>query len=213
MSSDSKFFLGVVVAALLVIGGLIFYSGRNQSATQSGDTVTIDYAAGQKEGRDEAPVKIVEFGDFQCPACKSAEPELAKALDKNADTVQFIFRHFPLTQIHKNAIPSAVAAEAAAAQGKFWPMHDLLYEKQTAWSALADPTEIFVGYAKELDLDTQKFRDDLKSADLQKKVDDDFTYGESLTVDQTPTFFVNGKRVLGSQTADQWQALIDEAKK
>ena len=130
MSGDSKFFVGVIIAAVLVVAGIVIFSGKSTPSSVSADQ--LDYSVGQKLGPDSAPVKIVEFGDFECPACAAARPDLETAVKNNANNVQLIFRHFPLPQ-HKNAIPGAMAAEAAGAQSKFWDMFDLLYANQAEW--------------------------------------------------------------------------------
>lgn len=209
MSSDGKFFLAVVIGAVVILGGVIFFSQKNN--TTPGEQVTIDTTIGQKIGSDTAPVKIVEFGDFQCPACQAAEPALKEILAKNKDSVQFIYRHFPLPS-HKNGESSSLAAEAASNQGKFWEMHDLLYARQNDWATLADPTDTFAGYATSLGLDEKKFRDDLKADSAIQKVKTDADYGESIGVNQTPTFYINGTKSPGVKTVEQWQAIIDDAK-
>lgn len=209
MTGDSKFFIGVIVAAVVVVGGIVLFSGDKKS---TGDTVTIDTTVGAKLGPDDAKVKIVEFGDFQCPACQAAAADFHN-LQKNNNDVQLIFRHFPLTGIHANAEASSVAAAAAANQGKFWEMYDRLYERQASWSTLADPTGTFEDYARELGLDVNVYNADVKADATIKAVRADYDYGLSLDVDSTPTFFINGQRVTGVKTADEWQKLIEDARK
>ena len=208
MSSDSKFFLGVVIAAILVIGGVVLFSGKSKTDTQ---TAEVDTSVGYKLGPDDAKVKVVEFGDFQCPACQVAASEFRKVQKDNSD-VQLIFRHFPLTNVHKNAESSSLAAEAAAKQGKFWEMYDLLYERQSSWQATTSPEEVFSGYAQELGLSVDQFIKDMKSDDAKNLVKRDQDYGLSLNVDQTPTFYVNGQKRSGVQTAENWQELLNTAR-
>ena len=206
MSSDGKFFLSVVIAAILIIGGVVFYSARKPAATTN-----VDTAVGEKRGPEDAKVKIIEFGDFQCPACGAAEPKLRIALNNNPADTQLIFRNFPLP-MHSNAIPAAKAAAAAGVQQKFWEMHDILFDKQEEWSNLSDPMPKFLEYAQQLSLDTNKFQTDWGSDAVAKKVTDDQAYGNSLGVNQTPTFYVNGKQIAGGLSVEQWQQEIDQAK-
>ncbi len=209
MSGDSKFFLVVVIAAVLAIGGFVSFSGNSNSEVRLG---SIDQSTGQKFGSDGAVVKIVEFGDFQCPACQAAAAPLREAINKNSDQVQLIYRHFPLP-MHQHAMISALAAEAAGAQGKFWEMYDLLFANQVNWSESDKPKEIFVSLAKQLDLDIGQFEKELSSNEAEDLINKDKDYGLKLGVDSTPTFYINNKKVTGAQKVEQWQALIDEAKK
>jgi protein-disulfide isomerase len=144
-------------------------------------------------GPENAPVTLVEYGDFECPYCgmaylvvKSAQRELGKQL-------RFVFRNFPLAEAHPHARLAAQAAEAAAVQGKFWEMHDALFEHQDALEA-----EDIAGYAKSLGLDMAQFARDLQDAKYTKRVRDDFRSGVRSGVNGTPTFFINGSRFEGS---------------
>lgn len=210
MSSDGKFFIFVVIAAVAVLGGIIAFGGKNKTGNLS--TTKVDTQTGQKLGPDSAPVKIVEVGDFQCPACALAATELRQAEEKNRNQVQVIYRHFPLPS-HSNAVISALAAEAAGEQNKFWEMYDLLYARQQEWSSSSNPENIFVGYADSVGLDENRFLNDLKSDRLKARVESDKAYANSLGVNQTPTFYINDKQIIGVQSAEAWQKLIEEAKK
>lgn len=213
MTSDSKFFIGVAAAAIIIIGGIVLVTSRGQSSSGAGgDVANINTTLGHKEGAgDAAAVKIVEFGDFQCPFCGQAEPALRQAIKNNSAAVELIFRNFPLPQ-HSNALNAAYAAEAAGDQGKYFPMHDLLYDRQTAWEGVTDPSGVFLGYARELGLDSTKFKNDYTGDAAKVTIKTDTDYGTQIGVDQTPTFYVNGKKVTGVQTIEQWQTLIDNAK-
>jgi protein-disulfide isomerase len=140
-------------------------------------------------GSAAAPVILVEYGDFECPACGQAYP-IVKALEQQlAATLAVVFRHCPLSTIHPHAQRAAEAAEAAGAQGKFWPMHDLLFERQ---DALEDGD--LARYAAELGLDLTRFARDLATHRHLAKVRADFSSGVRSGVNGTPTFFVNGLR-------------------
>jgi protein-disulfide isomerase len=136
-------------------------------------------------GPATAPVTLVEYGDFECPFCGRAHLIVQELLEQLGDDVQFVFRHFPLSQIHPHAMRAAEASEAAAAQGQFWPVHDMLYEHQ---DALDD--ESLLGYAQALDLDVNRFAQDLSSHRHANRIREDFMSG----VNGTPTFFINGRR-------------------
>jgi protein-disulfide isomerase len=144
-------------------------------------------------GPDDAPVTLVEYGDFECPYCGMAHPIVQAAQRELGSQLRFVFRHFPLAEAHPHARLAAQAAEAAGAQGRFWEMHDMLFEHQDALEV-----EDLVGYAKSLGLDTAKFARDLESGKYAKKPRDDFRSGVRSGVNGTPTFFVNGIRYNGS---------------
>lgn len=207
MSADSKFFLGVVIAAVLAVGGFVTFSGKSNSAVTLG---SLDQSKGHKLGSDSAAVKIVEFGDFQCPACAAAAVNFEKAQANNADKVQIIFRHFPLPN-HQNGLNGSLAAEAASQQNKFWPMLELLYANQQQWQSLDNPLDTYTNYAKELNLDVGQFKNDYQNPATKKTVEADRDYGLSLKVDSTPTFYVNKVKYVGGRTAEDWQKLIDAA--
>ena len=149
------------------------------------------------EGPAAAPLTLAEYGDYQCPYCGAAYPvvkRLQKTLGKN---LRFVFRNFPLTQMHPYALIAAEAAEAAALQGKFWEMHDLLYERQ----AFLEPNIISV-WAKSIGLDLEKFGNDIKQGVVQMRIKDDRQSGIRSGVNGTPTFFINGTRYDSSPDYD-----------
>jgi len=145
---------------------------------------------------------LVEYSDFQCPSCKSAH-DFLKTVEASGSAdfditkkVTFVYRYFPLYQIHDKAKISAYVAEAAGIQGKFWEMSDLLFDNQQSWSASNDPQkEYFLNYAKELKLNIDQFKNDLNSAVVKDRVNSDLKEAEQIGVDSTPTFFLNGQKV------------------
>lgn len=145
---------------------------------------------------------LVEYSDFQCPACKNAH-NILKAIEASGSAdfeitkkVTFVYRHFPLSQIHDKANLAAYAAEAAGKQNKFWEMTDLLFDNQQTWKESSNPQqEDFVNYAKELKLDIEKFKKDIDSSEVKNKVAEDLREAEQMKVNSTPTFFLNGKKV------------------
>ncbi|HXN75928.1 MAG TPA: DsbA family protein [Gemmatimonadaceae bacterium] len=144
-------------------------------------------------GPDDAPVTLVEYGDYECPYCGMASPVVKAAQRELGGQLRFVFRNFPLAEAHPHARMAAQAAEAAAAEGRFWEMHDMLFEHQDALEA-----QDLVGYAKSIGLDVQQFTRELKAGTYEKRVRDDFRSGVRSGVNGTPTFFVNGARYDGS---------------
>ena len=140
-------------------------------------------------GPAQAPVTLVEYGDFECPHCEAAFPVIRGLLDTLGGRVRFVFRHFPITVSHDHAEKAAEAAEAAAVQGKFWEMHNLLFQHQDALDS-----ESLVGYARELKMDVEQFRRDLAGGIYADRVYEDLVSGENSDVHWTPTFFLNGVR-------------------
>jgi protein-disulfide isomerase len=146
-------------------------------------------------GTDTKKTILIEYGDFQCPACGSLYPSLKPLKEHYKDQLTFVFRDFPLTTIHPNALAGASAAEAAGLQDKFWEMHDMLYENQTEWSSLDSTkrTDQFALYAARLGLDTAKFKKDLNSKKVSQKIKRDQALGKKIGASSTPTLVLNGE--------------------
>ena len=138
---------------------------------------------------------LIEYSDLQCPSCRSFNTFL-KEIEKTATpNAAFVFRNFPLAQLHPNAYTASYAAQAAALQGKFWEMEDALYEKQPEWSGLPNPRDYFIKLASDLKLDAEKFQKDMDSTEVRDKVQADLTEGESIGVNSTPSLYLNGNKV------------------
>jgi len=161
------------------------------------------------EGPANAALTLVEYGDYQCPYCGAAYPEVKKVQKELGSELRFVFRNFPLTNMHEHAMNAAETAEAASAQGKFWPMHDFLYEHQ---ATLGDPG-VTLGYAKKLGLDTQRFEREIAQHMYQKRIKDDFMSGVRSGVNGTPTFYVNGVRHDGDAVAKALIEALNQTKK
>ncbi len=156
----------------------------------SGGRLTPDVGANDHViGPEDAPVTLVEYGDYECPSCGMAHPIVKSIRGRLADQLRFVFRPFPLSQAHPHAAHAAQAAEAAAAQGKFWQMHDILFENQ---DRLTDAD--LVRYADALDLDTDLFAKELEEETYEAQVRASFRSGVRSGVNGTPTFFINGER-------------------
>jgi Na+/H+ antiporter NhaA len=155
--------------------------------------VPVDPARDHIRGPANAPVTVVEYADFECPYCGQAEPEVRELLQNFGSEVRYVWRHLPLRDVHPRAEIAAEAAEAAAAQGKFWEMHDLLFEHQDALA----PKDL-AGYAASLGLDGDRFLEELRSHTGAARIDEDIDSADLSSVSGTPTFFVNGIRHYGA---------------
>jgi protein-disulfide isomerase len=209
-TGQGKFIAGLVLLIVLSFG-YYFYALSKGQVTPVG-VVTVsesDNIRGALDGK----VTLVEFGDLQCPACGAYEPLVRKLLADNPTTLKFVFKHFPLTQIHQNALLAAKASEAAALQGKFWEMHDILYDNQKDWGSSLNARDFFLTYATTIGLDTTKFTTDLNNKDIEAKILAEYQEGSRLGVQGTPTFFLNGKKIESPQTQEAFDALIKEAAK
>lgn len=148
--------------------------------------------ADHAQGNLEADLVIVEYGDYQCPYCGAAYPVLKELMKEFGSQIKFVFRNFPLSEMHQYARPAAIAAEAAHLQGKFWEMHDAIYENQRDLNE-----NLLMKLAEQLNLNIPQFEKDLKSIELAEKVDSDFESGIVSGVNGTPSFFVSGKKFDG----------------
>lgn len=146
-------------------------------------------------GPPNAPARLEEFGDFQCPPCGLFHPIVKQMQSEFGDKLQFTFREFPLYPNHQHSVVAASAAEAAGLQNKFWQMHDLLYEHQNDWKDKFDVRPIFEGYAKEIGLDVERWKSDLGSEQVAQRITRDGARGHSMGVKGTPTVFLNGREV------------------
>lgn len=199
-----------VLAVGVILAGIYFFNSVSKIGTVLEPApVSLD---DHIRGGVQAKVVLVEYGDFQCPACGAYEPIVQTILKNHPNDVQFVFRHFPLTSSHRNATLAAKFSEVAGIQGKFWEMHDILYLKQDEWSASLNAKEIFMGYAKQLNLDTEKIEADLNGATVEEKILAQYREGVKIGVNSTPTFFVNGVKIQNPQSAEAFEKIINDAK-
>ena len=193
-------------AVIVLLGGLVIWARiTNPPIDLSGiDNNSIIAASEQNgniadhvKGSDTNKIILVEYGDYQCPSCGGAHPNVNSIMEEYGDDVTFIFRNFPLTTIHPNARAAAAAAEAAGLQGKFWEMHDILYENQADWQNLDtnQRVTIFNNYATGLELDLEKFKTDFAEKAVSQKINFDMALGKSVGTQATPTFFLNGEKL------------------
>jgi len=163
-------------------------------------------------GNPDSGVTLIEYSDFQCPACASYFPILEKLVEDEGANFLFVYRHFPLTQSHPKAELAAQAAEAAGKQGKFWEMHDLLFENQSEWSNTFNTRSKLAEYATELGLDTARFESDLESSDVKNKVSQNLNEARAIGFPGTPSFILNGEFIQSPQSLAEFKTLIQNSK-
>lgn len=204
----------LVVATVVIIVAAVVSAGKVDN-TPSSDTPASAVTEGEwTKGPKDAKVTLIEYGDFQCPACGSYEPIVQDVLKTYGDRVLFVFRDFPLYTIHPNAGIGAQAAEAAGLQGKYWEMHDLLYSKQNEWASAATNRIVadrFDGYAQSLGLDLNKFHEDINSDRVLSKIQKDVDGANAIGVDRTPTFYVNLKQIPNPSSEEEFKSILDAA--
>lgn len=200
--------IGVVFGLAIVAGYWMFSTSKPQTSTSMATPSPETPAAG---GQAAKLVVLSEFGDYQCPPCGALHPELKKVKEKYGNQVRLDFYNFPLTRIHQHAMAASQAAMAAKLQGKFWEMHNLLYESQELWKDVGDMKPILKNFAQQLKLDVSQFERDFDSSQVKAAVASDVQRGEALGVTGTPTLFING-RLLDSETmtAEILRAEIDK---
>ena len=201
MKTETKILIGIFIFSLVLILGAIFFLGKETKNVTSDTIVNIDYSKGQKIGSDSAKVKMVEYSDLQCPACKAVEPFVKQVREKYKDNLQFVYKHFPLMQ-HPFARKAANFAEYAGTENKFWEIHDKLFETQDDWSKLSDPTEYFVKLGLQFGLDENKIKEAISKLPYNKLIDENLAEGQRIGVDATPTIYINNKKLILKSFSD-----------
>ncbi|PIR87086.1 MAG: hypothetical protein COU11_02550 [Candidatus Harrisonbacteria bacterium CG10_big_fil_rev_8_21_14_0_10_49_15] len=197
----------VIIGAIVAIAML---SGGNSQTPNNALTDAIN-EQDQVKGNRDAQLLLVEYSDFQCPACAFYAPIVEELADIYGDRIAFVYRHFPLMSIHPNARPAAWASEAAGQQGKFWEMHDLIFANQNKWATNPRAEDLFTEYAESLGLDTTQFTSDYESEAVRNKVATDINSGQRARITGTPTFFINGQQISNPRSLDTFKLLIDGA--
>lgn len=204
---------GIIIVIALIIWGLV---EANKKAAQGLQPLTLTEQVTSADwiaGSSTAAITVVEYSDLECPACQAYHNSVLKRLvAEEGNKFRFVYRHFPLAQ-HKSAYAAALAAEAAGKQGKFWEMHDVIFEHQTEWSptGVASSTAAFAGYAKNLGLDMAKFAADVADPAVRTKIEGSAGSAVGMGVNSTPTFFVNGKSINNPNSYEQFKAIIDSS--
>ena len=202
MSKKAWIIFAAICVALLA--GLVYFSSKDRVNLDGVDVNAVQKPNEQSGniadhvfGKADSKVMFVEYGDFQCPGCGSAYAPVKEVTEKYKDQLAFVFRNFPLSSLHPNARAAAAAAESAGLQGKYWEMHDKLYENQNTWGSVSasERTDFFATYAQELGIKVDQFKTDLASTGVNKKINYDQAIGKKVGVNATPTFFLNGKKM------------------
>jgi protein-disulfide isomerase len=223
MGAKSWIIFSVVVVALL--GGLVYFSNQSKldvSKFDAANVITANENNGNIGdhvfGNGKAGITLIEYGDFQCnPGCRLFHENFSPIMEDEhyKDNITFVFRNFPISQIHPNAMAAAAAAEAAGMQGKYWEMWDTLFTNQSKWSGASSSERgaFFDSYAKQIGLDMGKFATDSSSDAVSAKLRFDRAIAASVKVSGTPTVFLNGKLVDGKdiQSTETIKALLDQA--
>lgn len=210
--------VGMWGGAIIVLGAMVWglaKLGSSPGTTAAALTLKdpVD-AADWGQGSRLSRTTLVEYSDFQCPTCAAFYPIVKELTQKYNGQFLFVYRYYPLTQIHKNAALSASVAEAAGKQGKFWEMHDLLFTHQIEWGESNDARKIFTNYANQLKLNINEFNSDVDSAATKARIDRDVASGDRAGITGTPTFFLNGTQLTNiASYGDLEQDLVAELNK
>jgi protein-disulfide isomerase len=184
------------VVIVLVLAGLIlgtkFYLAPKR--------MPINVETARSKGNPQARVKIVEFIDFQCPACAYGITLLKTYFDQHPNDIYIQVKYFPLTNMHHHAMLSALYSECAARQGKFWALDDLMIPQQSQWAQLISPDPVFQSMAQQAGMDINQLNACLSSDDARKVINDEKSVGQTLGISSTPTYFINGKMVVGAKS-------------
>ena len=207
----SKGFLGVIAAVIIIFIGIIAFGGNNKSSSSSSSST--GKPSKNITGKGSSGVTLIEYGDYQCPYCEQYYPTVKSVVTEFNDKIFFQFRNFPLTNLHRNAFAASRAAEAAALQGKFWEMHDALYDPADyqAWTVAANPNPNFEQYAAQIGLNSAKFKKDFASDQVNQTINADMEAGNKLKITGTPSFFINGKKVEIANDLKSFQKVLNEA--
>ncbi|MEX0748924.1 MAG: thioredoxin domain-containing protein [Candidatus Saccharimonadales bacterium] len=204
------FWVALATVVIVMIGAVWLFGDNANAPAANVDEPHAITAEDHTRGPEDAALTLIEYSDFQCPACGGAEPLIQQMLAEYPDDVRLVYRHFPLTQIHAQAYDAARASEAAGRQDRFWEMHDLLFERQQNWSGDAQARTTFESYAEELGLDLEQYESDF--AAVNSRVDRDTAIAQQLGVNSTPTFYLNGEALEQNPTSiEVWREIIDSA--
>lgn len=228
-NSGLPFVIIGVVLLVAIVGGWYLYSSSNntkKSPIANGNPNTLPNTARPNntpivsnvqgaqppnfKGAQNSTVVLEEFADYQCPTCATMHPVMNEITATYGSRIKFVYRNYPLTQIHRNAYEASVAAEAAGLQGKFWDMQNLIFQNQRNWQNVEIVRPVFEGYAQTLGLNVEKFKDDVAGLPAKQRVDMDVMRGRAMNISSTPTLLVNGVSVPFEQmTVDGIKKIVD----
>ena len=218
----------IIFVAICVIGfgGLVVLSQKGKVDVSNVNVDKIQSAKADNGkiadlvyGKEDSKVVLIEYGDFQCPGCGAVHPRVKDLVEKYKSDITFVFRNYPLTQLHANARAAAAAAEAAGLKGKYWEMHNTLFESQDEWSesSTSERSDLFATYAQQSGVKKADFTSSLENSNdrINKKINFDMALGKKVDVSGTPTFFLNGKQLTEQQVGsdDAFEKAINDALK
>jgi protein-disulfide isomerase len=197
-------FLSILAILIIVFGGIFAISQHSSNGSSGGKSGGSGQPTNHVQGQNAKNITFIEYGDYQCPICGAYYQPVKQAMSPDIlKNIQFQFRNLPLISIHQNAFAAARAAEAAGLQGKYWEMHDKLYENQSSWTQSSSPVNFFNNYAKELSLNIEQFKSDYLSGRVNNAINADLAAFKQTKQEQaTPTFFLNGKYIPNSEFSD-----------
>jgi protein-disulfide isomerase len=202
---------GGVALVFLIVIGVLFTTVTSPTSSTPNITIAPVSAKDISTGNPKSKVTLIEYADFQCPACATYHPLVDQLLKDYQNKIFYVYRMFPLERAHPNALISAKSAYAAYKQGKFFEYGDLLFSKQNDWADLQNPQDTFTSYAQSLKLDVSRFTNDMSSQETQKYVKDSENQALNEGIDSTPSFFINGKLIQNPNSIDDFKKLIDAA--
>jgi protein-disulfide isomerase len=197
---------------IIVLVAFLFLSVKSESGVDTPNNIGVISVADNAKGNINSPLVVTEYSDFQCSACRVYYFVMRELAVEFGDRVAFVYRHFPLNQ-HKNAELAARASQAAGKQGKFWEMHDLLFEKQNEWAEVKDVDVIFDSYANLIGLSLEQFKSDFNSKEIKNMVNDQKNGAIKLHLQGTPLFFVGDKLIQNPNSTEAFKTIIREALK
>jgi len=195
------------VAAALAAAVYLSSGGAGPTTTALDAALLADTGGGHVRGPENPAVTLIEYGDYECPTCATFHPIVSELMRRMPSELELEFHHYPIP-VGANSITAAAAAEAAGEQGRYWDMHDALYDTQSQWRGRANDPELFVSMAGQLGLDTDRFREDIESQEILARIMADRQRGDRAGVAGTPTFFINGRRLDYLPAIDEFESII-----
>ncbi len=212
MSKTLKPLIVIIIAVAVAAGAAVYLSRQPDQPTET-TAATARHAdikgGGHIRGPENAQLTLVEFGDYQCPSCGAYHPLVKEILNRYPQQLRLEFHHFPLVTIHPNTMLASQAVEAAGEQGKYWEMHDAVFEHQMEWAGSPNAEPVFITLASGLGLDINKFMQSLRSPEGQTRILKDVERGQNAKVEATPTFFINGEQVHVTLSMEDFVQVIE----
>jgi protein-disulfide isomerase len=217
MSKVAKPISIIVIAIVIAAGAAIFLSREPVAVSENSEAASTPLpvasapkpGGGHIRGPADAKLTMVEFGDYQCPSCKAFYPIINEVLKRYPTQVKLEFHHYPLVSIHGNSMAASMAAEAAGEQGRYWEMHDLLFDTQNQWAESPNASAEFLTLATRLGLNANKFMQDARSPTLQQRVLEDVVRARDAQIEGVPTIYLNGEMIAPGPTVGEFAMYID----